>query len=42
MLEDRNLTSHTYNETTAESIYSHLRGYTHLVRSALDEIKKRG
>ncbi|MBI4000729.1 MAG: nucleotidyltransferase substrate binding protein [Nitrospira defluvii] len=42
MLEDRNLTSHTYNEATAESIYSHLRGYLELVRSALDELKKRG
>jgi len=42
MLEDRNLTSHTYNESTAESIYSHLRSYTPLVRSALDELKKRG
>lgn len=42
MLEDRNLTSHTYNEATAESIYSHLRSYTPLVRSAMDELKKRG
>jgi nucleotidyltransferase substrate binding protein (TIGR01987 family) len=42
MLEDRNLTSHTYNEATAESIYSHLRNYTPLVRSALDELKRRG
>jgi nucleotidyltransferase substrate binding protein (TIGR01987 family) len=42
MLEDRNLTSHTYNESTADSIYSHLRSYTPLVRSALDELKKRG
>lgn len=41
MLEDRNLTSHTYNETTAESIYSHLRGYIHLVHSALEELRKR-
>ena len=24
MLEDRNLTSHTYNEATADTIYSHL------------------
>ncbi len=42
MLEDRNLTSHTYNDATAESIYSHLRNYTQLVRSALEELRKRG
>ena len=41
MLEDRNLTSHTYNEATADSIYSHLPTYTQLVRQALDELTQR-
>jgi nucleotidyltransferase substrate binding protein (TIGR01987 family) len=41
MLEDRNLTSHTYNEATADSIYSHLPTYTHLVRQALEELTRR-
>ena len=41
MLEDRNRTSHTYNEATADSIYSHLPTYTHLVCQALDELTRR-
>jgi nucleotidyltransferase substrate binding protein (TIGR01987 family) len=41
MLEDRNLTSHTYNESTADSIYSHLPTYTRLVRQALEELSRR-
>lgn len=41
MLEDRNLTSHTYNETTAESIYSHLPTYVRLLHQALDELTRR-
>lgn len=41
MLEDRNLTSHTYNEATADSIYSHLPTYTQLVRQALEEFTRR-
>ena len=41
MLEDRNLTSHTYNEATADSIYSHLPTYTQLVRQALEELTRR-
>jgi nucleotidyltransferase substrate binding protein (TIGR01987 family) len=41
MLEDRNLTSHTYNEATAESIYSHLPTYLPLLRRALDELTRR-
>ena len=41
MLEDRNLTSHTYNEATADSIYSHLPTYTRLVRQALEELTRR-
>lgn len=41
MVEDRNLTSHTYNEATADSIYSHLPTYTRLVRQALEELTRR-
>jgi nucleotidyltransferase substrate binding protein (TIGR01987 family) len=41
MLEDRNLTSHTYNEATADTIYSHLSTYTRLIRQALDELNRR-
>ena len=41
MLDDRNLTSHTYNLATAEAIYSHLPDYARLIRGALVELKKR-
>jgi nucleotidyltransferase substrate binding protein (TIGR01987 family) len=41
MLEDRNLTSHTYNEATADTIYSHLPTYTHLIRQTLEELTRR-
>ncbi|MCP9440454.1 MAG: nucleotidyltransferase substrate binding protein [Nitrospira sp.] len=41
MLEDRNLTSHTYNEATAETIYSHLPAYLLLIRQAHRELLKR-
>ncbi|MBY0247235.1 MAG: nucleotidyltransferase substrate binding protein [Nitrospiraceae bacterium] len=41
MLEDRNLTSHTYNEATADTIYSHLPTYTRLIRQTLDELTRR-
>jgi nucleotidyltransferase substrate binding protein (TIGR01987 family) len=41
MLEDRNLTSHTYNEATADSSYSHFPTYTRLVRQALEELTRR-
>jgi hypothetical protein len=41
MLEDRNLTSHTYNEATSDSIYSHLPTYTRFIRQALDELTGR-
>ena len=38
MLQDRNLTSHTYNEVTADSIYSHLPAYVVLIRQAHTEL----
>lgn len=41
MLEDRNLTSHTYNEATAETIYSHLSTYLGLIRQAHAELTQR-
>ena len=41
MLEDRNLTSHTYNEATAETIYSHLPVYLHFIRHAHAELTLR-
>ncbi len=41
MLEDRNLTSHTYNEATAETIYSHLPAYLRLIRQAHAELTRR-
>ena len=41
MLEDRNLTSHTYNEATAETIYSHLPAYLRLIREAQAELTRR-
>jgi len=41
MLEDRNLTSHTYNEVTAETIYAHLPAYLQLIRQAHAELMRR-
>ena len=41
MLQDRNLTSHTYNEVTAETIYSHLPSYLLLIRQAHAELMRR-
>jgi nucleotidyltransferase substrate binding protein (TIGR01987 family) len=41
MLEDRNMTSGTYNEATADSIYSHLPTYARLLRRALEELTRR-
>ncbi len=41
MLEDRNLTSHTYNEATADTIYSHLTTYARLMQQALEELTRR-
>jgi|CXWL01.1.fsa_nt_gi nucleotidyltransferase substrate binding protein (TIGR01987 family) len=41
MLQDRNLTSHTYNEVTADTIYSHLPSYLLLIRQAHAELTRR-
>lgn len=41
MLEDRNLTSQTYNEATAQAIFSHLPTYARMIRQALAGLKAR-
>lgn len=42
MLEDRNRTSHTYDEQIAMEIYEHIRQrYVHLFDQLLVEMKKR-
>lgn len=39
MLEDRNMTTHTYDEAMAERIYSHLNGYLPLLEQALRKLR---
>lgn len=39
MVNDRNLTVHTYNETLAREIYSHLNDYVFLMEHWLNRIK---
>ena len=41
MIEGRNLTSHTYNEVTAETIYAHLPSYLLFIRQAHAELTRR-
>jgi nucleotidyltransferase substrate binding protein (TIGR01987 family) len=41
MVDDRNLTSHTYNEELAEEIYKRLAGYSTLLRKWWRSIKER-
>jgi len=36
MIDDRNLTAHTYNESLAQAIFSRLPGYAHVMRIWLD------
>ncbi len=40
MRDDRNRTSHTYNESTAEDIYSHLQKYETKLNSLLNCLKQ--
>ena len=40
ILEDRNLTVHTYNEITAEKIYGHLKDYTGVFSELRDNLDK--
>ncbi len=40
MIDDRNRTSHTYNEETADEIYDNLKKYEKAMRSLLEKIKK--
>ncbi len=39
MLEDRNLTSHTYDEVLAAAVYSRLHNYLPLFQSLIEQIK---
>ena len=39
LIDDRNLTSHSYNEEVADKIYTELPRYAALVRSLLDALK---
>ena len=41
MLDDRNRTSHTYNEITAEQVFESARNLPSRLRSVMDLIKKR-
>jgi len=41
MVDDRNLTSHTYNEGVAEQIYDRLSNYADLMSKWISAIKKR-
>ncbi len=38
MLKDRNLTSHTYEEKLADTIYMHIKAYTPVLRSTYDQL----
>lgn len=40
MLDDRNRTSHTYSEVTAEDIFSHLPGYESALSKLIDVLKQ--
>jgi len=41
MLEDRNLSVHTYSEELAEELYSHLKGHLNAMKQLLRKLKKR-
>ena len=41
MIEDRNLTSHTYNQSTANAIHSRLGQHAGLIRDALARLRAR-
>ncbi len=41
MVDDRNLTVHTYNEALAEMIFSRIHGYAKLMRKWLEGIEQR-
>ena len=40
MLKDRNLTSHTYDQSVADEILSHIKIYTPIIRKTVNYIKK--
>uniref|UniRef100_A0A7C4JR52 DUF86 domain-containing protein n=1 Tax=Thermodesulfobacterium geofontis TaxID=1295609 RepID=A0A7C4JR52_9BACT len=41
MTDDRNLTSHTYNEELAENLYKRIKDYWILMKKLFERIKKR-
>lgn len=40
MIDDRNLTVHTYNEAVAEEVYNRLSGYLSLLQTLEDKLEK--
>jgi nucleotidyltransferase substrate binding protein (TIGR01987 family) len=40
MLQDRNMTSHTYNEALADAIFERIKEYTPLIRKSYDRLEK--
>ncbi|MCS7285064.1 MAG: nucleotidyltransferase substrate binding protein [Hydrogenobacter thermophilus] len=40
MVDDRNLTSHTYNEDIAEYLFKKLEVYAKLMRVAVEKLKR--
>lgn len=40
MLEDRNLSSHSYNEKVADEIYSKLKRYSHAMETVIENVRK--
>jgi nucleotidyltransferase substrate binding protein (TIGR01987 family) len=41
MTDERNLTSHTYNQELSETLYKHISGYLALMRRLFDGIRQR-
>lgn len=41
MVDDRNLTSHTYREEIATEIFQKIKGYTVLMRDIIDRVRER-
>ena len=39
MIDDRNLTSHTYHEEVAQMIFKHLRQYSDLMKKILEKLE---
>lgn len=41
MMEDRNLTSHTYKDSLAQEIYKHIKGYGPILKTTFDKLSQR-